>query len=181
VTNHYTIDTPEGPKLFVPKDDYDGLAAELDSATLELTGACCERNDAHDAMKILAKRIRELEAALAVKSWRCFHCDEVFTDHAAALEHFGESMCDDPACQIDMTDVRAMENQLRQYREEDTALHRELRRMESDHATALRREEEKGYARGLRDAGYVEPGCSPSRDKNLSMATPPSDSPENPR
>jgi len=56
----------------------------------------------------------------------------------------------------------------RRYREEDTDLHRELRRMESDHATALRREEEKGYARGLRDAGYVEPGCSPSRPENLS-------------
>lgn len=65
-------------------------------------------------------------------------------------------MCDDPACQIDMTDVRAMENQLRQYREEDTVLHREIHRMQADHAVALQREEEKGYARGLNDAGYTD-------------------------
>jgi hypothetical protein len=35
---------------------------------------------------------------------------------------------------------------------EDTELHREIYRLKADHATALRREEEKGYARGLRDA-----------------------------
>jgi hypothetical protein len=88
---------------------------------------------------------------IMTNEWRCFHCDEVFTEHAAALEHFGESMCDDPACQIDMTDVRAMENQLRQYRNEDTELHRAIHSMQADHAVALRREEEKGYERGLRD------------------------------
>lgn len=86
------------------------------------------------------------------REWRCFHCDEVFTDAALAEEHFGVSMCDDPACQIDMTDVRAMENQLRQYRNEDTYLHREVHRLQAEHAVALRREEEKGYERGLRDA-----------------------------
>ena len=78
--------------------------------------------------------------------------DEVFTDEAAAREHFGESLCADPACQIDMTDVRGMENQLRQYHEEDTVLHRKIRSMEADHATALRREEEAGYAKGLVDS-----------------------------
>ena len=95
------------------------------------------------------------------KEWRCFHCDEVFTDSAAAEEHFGASMCDDPACQIDMTDVRAMENQLRQYRNEDTELHRQIHSMQADHAVALRREEENGYAKGLRD---LRPVCEALRE-----------------
>jgi hypothetical protein len=90
------------------------------------------------------------------KRWRCFHCDEVFIDETAAREHFGETLCADPACQIDMTDVRAMENQLRQYHEEDTVLHREIHALKADHAVALRREEEKGYARGLADGGSHE-------------------------
>lgn len=31
--------------------------------------------------------------------WRCFHCDEAFTDRAAACEHFGESRVGVPLCQ----------------------------------------------------------------------------------
>jgi len=55
----------------------------------------------------------ELETALAgdaagtphapqgrLREWRCFHCDDVFTDRAEALEHFGETMDDDPLCKI---------------------------------------------------------------------------------
>lgn len=86
-----------------------------------------------------------------LKEWRCFHCDEVFTDEHKAREHFGESMCDDPACQIDIVDVRAMQNQLTRYHNEDTDLHREIHKLIAEHAVALRREEEKGYARGIRD------------------------------
>lgn len=34
------------------------------------------------------------------KTWRCFHCDEVFRDRQTAWEHFGEENCvsDVPAC-----------------------------------------------------------------------------------
>jgi hypothetical protein len=45
-----------------------------------------------------------------------------------------------------------MQDMVRRYQSEDTDLHREIYRMQADHATALRREEEKGYARGLEDA-----------------------------
>jgi hypothetical protein len=33
-------------------------------------------------------------------SWRCFHCDEIFTDKSAAAEHFGEGNyeCEMPLC-----------------------------------------------------------------------------------
>jgi hypothetical protein len=88
--------------------------------------------------------------------WTCFHCGETFPGnmggHRAAQLHFGASIHDDPKCQISAHRLRAMETELRRYREEDTDLHREIARLQSDHAVALRREEEKGYARGLRDA-----------------------------
>jgi hypothetical protein len=94
--------------------------------------------------------------------WTCFHCGENFPGTMAgqheARMHFGPSVHSEPKCQISAYRVRQMEDQLRRYREEDTDLHRELRRMESDHLIALRREEEKGYARGLRDAVNVEGG-----------------------
>lgn len=32
--------------------------------------------------------------------WRCFHCDESFTDEAEAREHFGATLYRDPACQL---------------------------------------------------------------------------------
>jgi hypothetical protein len=38
-------------------------------------------------------------------AWRCFHCDEVFTDKAEALEHFGSDEWKTPACRLPSTDV----------------------------------------------------------------------------
>lgn len=88
--------------------------------------------------------------------WVCFHCGEHFPDNhggwRAAQLHFGTSIHDEPKCQITARALRIMERDLRRYQEEDTDLHRELARLRSDHAIALRREEEKGYARGLEDA-----------------------------
>ena len=98
------------------------------------------------------ERIEQLESS----HWRCFHCDETFLDAASAEKHFGKS-CDDVAvCQIDASKIRKMEDDLRRYRQEDTDLHRQLLSMEADHFTALRREEEKGYARGIKDYTDME-------------------------
>ena len=95
--------------------------------------------------------------------WVCFHCGEHFPGTMAgyqdARRHFGVSIYDEPKCQISARKLRLMENDLRRYREEDTDLHREIARLRSDHATALRREEEKGYAKGLHDArDNTQPG-----------------------
>jgi hypothetical protein len=93
--------------------------------------------------------------AAAPKEWRCFHCDEVFRDEAAAREHFGSygpRILSEPACQIDAAEYRAMEKRMTDYNAEDADIHRQMARMEHEHKTALRREEEKGYARGLADA-----------------------------
>jgi len=83
--------------------------------------------------------------------WRCFHCDEVFADAESAALHFGRSEMQSPACSIDIAEYRAMEQRMRSYSEEDTALHREIHGLLAKHQTELMRAEEKGYARGLAD------------------------------
>ena len=90
--------------------------------------------------------------------WRCFHCDEVFMNGDEARLHFGNSLDALPVCQVDAAKLRELEqqlrdkeDQLRSYREEDTELHQQIRSIESQHDTAIRRAEESGYAKGLRD------------------------------
>jgi hypothetical protein len=91
--------------------------------------------------------------------WRCFHCDEIFTDREQACVHFGKSQLQKPACQIDVVEFRRTEDLMQLYAHEDTDLHREIHRLHAAHHTALQREEEKGYARGLKDGmELVAPG-----------------------
>jgi len=94
-----------------------------------------------------------------VKTWRCFHCDEVFMTYAAARMHFGREQDSKPVCVIKIPGeweiVRALRNaedKLARYRNEDSDVIRAMEAMQSEHYAALRREEEKGYERGLRDA-----------------------------
>lgn len=93
--------------------------------------------------------------------WRCFHCGEEFTkaQEKWARRHFGATEGDRPVCQMRvpgehslLAALRAAQDELARHRAEDTDLMRALYEMQSDHAAALRREEERGYARGLRDA-----------------------------
>lgn len=83
--------------------------------------------------------------------WRCFHCNECFTDTAKAQEHFGHGEHHEPACQIDIAKYREMESYVQRAVDEDTDALRQVGRIQSDHVMALLREEEKGYARGMRD------------------------------
>ncbi len=95
------------------------------------------------------------------EGWTCFHCGMhfggSFKGWQAALHHFGENVRGDAWCQYTSRQVRAMEDLLRRYQEEDTPRDRYLHKLQAEHATALRRAEEEGYARGLRDANHVEP------------------------
>lgn len=112
---------------------------------------------------------------MAKKKWRCFHCDEVFFSVKWAREHFGADQGATPACQIKgheghlITYIRQLEDDLAQYRAEDSHVLRAMFSLEVDHRQALIREEEKGYSRGVRDmtaewqraiSGYC--GCSNS-------------------
>jgi len=93
-----------------------------------------------------------------LKNWRCYHCDEVFVTDADARNHFGSTQGAEPACRIKVAGefallnaLRNAEEELERYRREDSDVLRAMHSMQSDHAIALRREEEKGYARGLAD------------------------------
>lgn len=113
--------------------------------------------------------------------WRCFFCDEVFTTPGGAADHFGSTLGDKPGCLIDyqvqvelgvntqrgrglLMELRRTQDQLRELQrqvgEDDTPKDRELYRLQSEHQVALRREEEKGYERGLKD-GLMEPLTGP--------------------
>lgn len=41
-----------------------------------------------------------IEPAEIARHWRCFFCDEVFTDRRAAALHFGVDEDCEPACRI---------------------------------------------------------------------------------
>ena len=84
--------------------------------------------------------------------WRCFHCDEVFTDEDAAREHFGPTQHSTAACQIDIAEYRRMEMENRLHCEEDTPLHRALYAAQGEAERRYMRGEEDGYDKGLRDA-----------------------------
>lgn len=108
------------------------------------------------------------------KTWRCFHCDEVFTDREVAADHFGvqiDGLADDVACKLNATEgllvkmLREAQEELRQYHQEDNAAFRQFYALGADHSTALRREEEKGYARGLADARKVCTGKHGSQER----------------
>lgn len=85
-------------------------------------------------------------------AWRCFHCDETFTDTESAALHFGTHERHSPACTIDVAEYRRMEAMGERYAEEDAEVHRSMYRMQNEHSVELRRAEEAGYARGLNDS-----------------------------
>lgn len=92
--------------------------------------------------------------------WRCFHCDETFYTREDAQLHFGTTEMQSPACTIDVAEYRAMERRMVAYNEEDSAMHRSIYRLQSEHQLALQRAEEAGYAAGLRDCAQVRPNGS---------------------
>ena len=99
--------------------------------------------------------------------WVCFFCGDHFPGDLAGLraaqKHFGAPPDAIPGCRLRMRAgeksllrrIRWLEGQLRRWRDrildEDTDADRAMRAMAANHAVALIREEEKGYARGLAD------------------------------
>lgn len=92
--------------------------------------------------------------------WTCFFCGETFTTVGAAQDHFGEfQLSSRAACRIKVGEERGLvmalrkaEHELASYRSEDSEKDRAMHRMRDEHHRALREAEERGYARGLRDA-----------------------------
>ena len=50
------------------------------------------------ARKTAAAAAHTTDSELVPVAWRCFHCNQVFTDRVAAEAHFGKSADIDPAC-----------------------------------------------------------------------------------
>ena len=97
------------------------------------------------------------------EAWRCFFCGDTFTTQVDARNHFGTDQMAQTACQIKaagefalLQALRNAEDDLARYRAEDSDILRAMYSAAADHGTALKREEEKGYARGLRDANYAD-------------------------
>ena len=104
------------------------------------------------------------------KQWRCFFCDEVFTNKEKAALHFGVfEACevDEPACKLMQHQerfleyVRGLEQEIRLYQDENAPLQKALWDVHHEIQTKVNEAEEKGYAKGVADMikqGYcVEP------------------------
>jgi|GEM_PF-3574626 len=97
------------------------------------------------------------------KEWRCFHCDEVFTDEHSAKLHFGMDQCKDPACKIKMgaetsllVALRKAEQELQDawmaIHDEATEAAKAYYAQQSRHGEQLRVAEELGFERGIADS-----------------------------
>lgn len=107
-----------------------------------------------DAPSAFEKRVRA-----GRKSWRCFHCGDVFYSSRTASSHFGLDQLQTPGCvavlrhgEVHLLDrIRDLEMDLQRYRDEGSDLMRWAATKSADHAQALVREEERGYAKGVAD------------------------------
>lgn len=94
--------------------------------------------------------------------WRCFHCDEVFTDEHSARLHFGNDETAAPACQIKGSEhglveaLREAENDAAEawhmIHAETTDAAKAYYSQNSRHQRQMRAIEQVGYDRGIADA-----------------------------
>ncbi|UVC14756.1 hypothetical protein [Mesorhizobium onobrychidis] len=150
-----------------------GLAAATSAVTAEIDRYWQDDTVEAGHDLIAEKAIRAYLAALAsqpvpavAKGWRCFHCDEVFTNERCARNHFGRDEMCEPACQIQMGAERSLLSALRRAEDDCNEM---MQRMETEttdgakayyaqtsrHQQQLRTIEELGYERGLRDAALA--------------------------
>lgn len=122
----------------------DRIALDMHCARGQISADAQMLSAAQSQLAAVIKRAEEAE-----RQWRCFQCDETFTDRDAALEHFGPHCLCDTACQIDIKKYREMEVLHERELAEDSDSHRKFYSMQADHAQALIREEQKGYDKGV--------------------------------
>ena len=109
------------------------------------------------------------------RTWRCFHCGDVFRNPKHAASHFGLDQFQEPGCvavlrhsESHLLDrIRDLEAELRRYRDEDSDIMRWAQSKEAEHRQALIREGERGYNKGVQDGraypadGLDEVGATP--------------------
>lgn len=92
------------------------------------------------------------------KTWRCFHCDEVFYNPKHAAEHFGRDEGQVPACKLTsseghlITYIRKLEAEISRHRAEDSDVLRAMYAREAEQREALIRAEERSYNLGVIDS-----------------------------
>lgn len=155
----HTIIFDDATHVLVPREPTQAMADAV--IALELAesyrGNVAAYPDIWDALLSAAPMANQQQDVSPV-CWRCFHCDEMFTNEDAARDHFGRDDWSTPACHIaqDMAGLvafmREQEAELNRYRAEDHESARNFYRIGGEHSVALKREEECGYARGLADA-----------------------------
>lgn len=96
------------------------------------------------------------------KQWRCFHCDQVFRSEREAAIHFGSDEAATCACVLPheqhlVEHIRDLQRQLDDYRSESDNIMKSIVSLESEHQRALRRAEENGYDKGVRDMSTEAP------------------------
>jgi hypothetical protein len=104
------------------------------------------------------------------QGWRCFHCQELFTDKRLAEDHFGRDAESNPACQIKAGAERSLLRALRkaeyyandvmqELRDETTEAARAHYAQTNRHAEQLQAAEELGYERAIAEirANGLEP------------------------
>lgn len=93
--------------------------------------------------------------------WTCFHCGETFKKPGSARDHFGADQTATPGCLIKVSpggelsllmSLRKSEAMLSEYMNDSSAHFAHACEIQSRHSEHLRRAEEAGYERGLRDA-----------------------------
>lgn len=130
------------------------------------------RRIAKEALSAHPHPVETVQADVQPVAWRCFHCDEVFTDRTLACEHFGADEFADPACQIKMGAERSLLSALRHaekdaadawcaIQNETTDAAKAYYAQAGRHGEQLRATEELGYERGLAD-GRAE--CQREKD-----------------
>lgn len=96
------------------------------------------------------------------QGWTCFHCGDTFTTPGAARDHFGFDMSADPACRIKIGEERGLVMELRRVEAkyvkllEDSwegggTIAQEFYGLGAKHQIEMRKAEEEGYRKGLRD------------------------------
>lgn len=116
-----------------------------------------------DAIAAWNRRVtQEAEGKAKPMTWRCFHCDEVFTDKHSAEIHFGRDMNRTPACKIKGSELGLVEAMRRAENDASEAWHvihaettdasKAYYAQNSRHQEQLRVIEQIGYDRGIDDA-----------------------------
>lgn len=101
--------------------------------------------------------------SVGAKTWRCFHCDDVFTRENEARLHFGAHEDREPACLIKaggegalLKALRDAENEVEQWmmavHNENTEAAKAYYAQQSRHRQQLEAVEVTAYEKGLRDA-----------------------------